>query len=60
MRLEKPIAITYSPYSIPSLPPSLLQMLVRGANAVGYTSYPDNVVEEFIVLAAKKGIDLFR
>jgi pyruvate carboxylase len=35
-------------------------MLVRGANAVGYTSYPNNVVEEFIALAAKKGIDLFR
>ncbi|GAB5034711.1 pyruvate carboxylase [Nannochloropsis oceanica] len=43
-----------------ALPHSLLQMLVRGANAVGYTSYPDNVVEEFIALAAKKGIDLFR
>jgi len=57
-----------SPYlTLLSLPPSpppslpfLLQMLVRGANAVGYTSYPDNVVEEFIALAAKKGIDLFR
>ena len=29
-------------------PNILLQMLLRGANAVGYTSYPDNVVKEFI------------
>jgi acetyl-CoA carboxylase carboxyl transferase alpha subunit/acetyl-CoA carboxylase carboxyl transferase beta subunit len=36
------------------------QMLVRGANAVGYTSYPDNVVEEFCTLAAKAGMDIFR
>ncbi len=43
-----------------ALPNSLLQMLVRGANAVGYTSYPDNVVEEFIALAAARGIDVFR
>lgn len=34
-------------------PNILLQMLLRGANAVGYTSYPDNVVKEFIHLAAK-------
>lgn len=37
-----------------------LQMLIRGANAVGYTSYPDNVVEEFIKLAAENGMDVFR
>ena len=35
-------------------------MLVRGSNAVGYTSYPDNVVAEFIRLAAKNGMDIFR
>jgi len=35
-------------------------MLIRGANAVGYTSYPDNVVEKFVQLAAKNGIDVFR
>jgi pyruvate carboxylase len=29
-------------------PNILLQMLIRGANAVGYTSYPDNVVKNFI------------
>ena len=33
-------------FSFPfSLSPSfVIQMLIRGANAVGYTSYPDNVV----------------
>ena len=35
-------------------------MLVRGANAVGYTSYPDNVVRQFCLLAAKNGMDVFR
>ena len=34
-------------------PNVLLQMLIRGANAVGYTSYPDNVVKILIELAAK-------
>eukprot|EP00605_Chrysophyceae_sp_TOSAG23-4_P002843 GSChrysophyteH1.ASY1.ANO1.3131.1 assembled CDS len=37
-----------------------LQMLIRGANAVGYTSYPDNVVTEFVRLAAENGMDIFR
>ena len=41
-------------------PNILLQMLLRGANAVGYTSYPDNVVKQFIQLSAKNGIDVFR
>jgi pyruvate carboxylase len=41
--------------------PNLLQqMLLRGANAVGYTSYPDNVVEAFIDEAAEAGVDVFR
>lgn len=35
-------------------------MLLRGANAVGYKSYPDNVVVEFIRLACQNGIDVFR
>jgi len=35
-------------------------MLLRGSNAVGYKSYPDNVIEKFIRLAAKNGIDVFR
>lgn len=35
-------------------------MLLRGANAVGYTSYPDNVVDEFCIQAVKSGVDIFR
>lgn len=35
-------------------------MLLRGASAVGYTSYPDNVVKEFIRQARKSGMDIFR
>ena len=42
------------------VPNTLLQMLIRGANAVGYTSYPDNVVRQFIQRAAANGIDVFR
>jgi pyruvate carboxylase len=42
------------------IPYILLQMLIRGSNAVGYKSYPDNVNEKFIELAAKNGIDVFR
>lgn len=41
-------------------PNILLQMLLRGANAVGYTNYPNNVVQNFVHLAAKNGIDVFR
>ena len=41
-------------------PNILLQMLLRGANAVGYTNYPDNVVRQFIGEAAAAGIDVFR
>ena len=37
------------------VPNTLLQMLIRGANAVGYTSYPDNVVRHFIQRAAVNG-----
>ncbi|MHB1557395.1 MAG: pyruvate carboxylase, partial [Isosphaeraceae bacterium] len=42
------------------IPNILFQMLLRGANAVGYTSYPDNVVRGFAREAASAGIDLFR
>jgi len=42
------------------LPNTCLQMLVRGANAVGYSNYPDNVVREFVREAAAAGIDIFR
>ncbi len=41
-------------------PNLLLQMLLRGANGVGYTNYPDNVVKYFVRQAAQGGIDLFR
>ena len=43
-----------------SAPNLLLQMLLRGANGVGYTNYPDNVVKYFVRQAAKGGVDLFR
>ena len=41
-------------------PNILMQMLLRGANAVGYKNYPDNVIREFVKQAAKTGIDVFR
>jgi pyruvate carboxylase len=41
-------------------PNILLQMLLRGSNAVGYTNYADNVVRHFVQQAAAGGIDLFR
>jgi pyruvate carboxylase len=43
-----------------TMPNLLLQMLLRSANAVGYTNYPDNVVRYFVKQAAQSGIDLFR
>ncbi|MDN0083805.1 pyruvate carboxylase [Crenobacter sp. SG2305] len=43
-----------------AVPNTLLQMLLRASNAVGYTNYPDNVVRHFIQQAAAGGIDLFR
>ncbi|MFV9509829.1 pyruvate carboxylase [Tepidibacillus sp. LV47] len=42
------------------IPNILFQMLIRGANAVGYTNYPDNVIKAFIQESAKAGIDIFR
>ena len=41
-------------------PNLLLQMLLRGANGVGYTNYPDNVVRRFVREAKRGGVDLFR
>ncbi|WP_310555288.1 pyruvate carboxylase [Flavobacterium sp.] len=41
-------------------PNVLLQMLFRGSNAVGYSAYPDNVLEQFIIKSAENGIDVFR
>jgi pyruvate carboxylase len=43
-----------------AMPNLLLQMLLRSANAVGYTNYPDNVVRYFVQQSAAAGIDLFR
>eukprot|EP00752_Nemacystus_decipiens_P003621 g3338.t1 len=43
--------------AVPDIP---FQMLLRGANAVGYTSYPDNVVFKFCEEAQKAGMDVFR
>ncbi len=42
---------------IPNIP---FQMLLRGANAVGYTNYPDNLIRAFVQEAARSGIDVFR
>ncbi|MBC7661714.1 MAG: pyruvate carboxylase [Chitinophagaceae bacterium] len=42
------------------VPNSLLQMLLRGDNAVGYTNYPEWVIRDFIRLSAEAGLDLFR
>ena len=42
------------------MPNTLLQMLLRASNAVGYSNYPDNVVKEFIRVSADRGIDVFR
>ena len=43
--------------AVPDIP---FQMLLRGANAVGYTSYPDNVNYEFCKMAKETGMDVFR
>jgi pyruvate carboxylase len=43
-----------------AMPNLLLQMLLRSANAVGYTNYPDNVVRHFVARASDAGIDVFR
>ncbi|XP_033030280.1 pyruvate carboxylase, mitochondrial isoform X1 [Lacerta agilis] len=42
---------------IPNIP---FQMLLRGANAVGYTNYPDNSVFKFCQVAKENGMDIFR
>ncbi|MEE0796351.1 MAG: pyruvate carboxylase [Anaerovoracaceae bacterium] len=42
------------------MPNILFQMLIRGANAVGYKNYPDNVIREFVKQSAESGIDVFR
>lgn len=43
-----------------NLPNSRLQMLLRGQNLLGYKHYHDDVVEKFIELSIKNGIDIIR
>ncbi len=43
-----------------AIPNILFQMLLRGANGVGYKNYPDNVITTFTRRAAEAGIDVFR
>ena len=43
-----------------AIPNNLLQMLLRGDNAVGYTNYPSWVVRDFITQTVKSGLDVFR
>ena len=43
-----------------AMPNTLIQMLLRASNAVGYANYPDNVVREFIKVSAERGVDVFR
>ncbi len=43
-----------------AMPDTRLQMLLRGQNVVGYRNYADDVVREFVRLAAEAGIDVFR
>ena len=43
-----------------AMPNLMTQMLLRASNGVGYTNYPDNVVQFFVKQAAETGIDVFR
>ena len=43
-----------------AMPNLLTQMLLRASNGVGYTNYPDNVVQEFVRQAGETGVDVFR
>ena len=42
------------------IPNVMFQMLIRGANGVGYKNYPDNVIRAFVKESAESGIDIFR
>lgn len=43
-----------------AMPNVLLQMLIRGSNGVGYTAYPDNLIEKFVAQSWESGVDVFR
>ena len=43
-----------------AMPNVLIQMLIRGCNGVGYSAYPDNLIESFVEKSWEKGVDVFR
>ena len=43
-----------------AMPNLMTQMLLRASNGVGYTNYPDNIVQAFVAQAAESGVDVFR
>lgn len=43
-----------------AMPNILIQMLIRGCNGVGYSAYPDNLVESFVQKSWENGVDVFR
>ncbi|MBW8050045.1 MAG: pyruvate carboxylase [Cytophagales bacterium] len=43
-----------------AIPNILLQMLIRGSNGVGYSAYPDNLIESFVEKSWETGVDIFR
>jgi pyruvate carboxylase len=43
-----------------AMPNLMTQMLLRGSNGVGYTNYPDNVVQFFVEAGGETGVDVFR
>jgi len=43
-----------------AMPNLMTQMLLRASNGVGYTNYPDNVVQAFVAQSARAGVDVFR
>jgi len=42
------------------IPNICFQMLLRGANGVGYSNYPDKVIQGFVKHCAEAGMDIFR
>lgn len=43
-----------------AMPNILIQMLIRGTNGVGYSAYPDNLIESFVEKSWETGVDVFR
>lgn len=43
-----------------AIPHTQLQMLLRGQNILGYRHYPDDIVDKFVELAVKSGMQIFR